>query len=152
MHAPKAERRDDDPGAIFEWAAVHECLGRAVEAITRCRRALELGLDPVHNSLAQIQLASSGRDDGETTEAITVPQGVRPGATVSDAHEAFVASALFYAELSGDDLRVALKAVGKILPLYRGEIDRCADVTADSHEPRLRFRWTEINPSGERSR
>ena len=50
MHVLIAERRDDDPAAIFEWAAVHDFLGREAEAIPLYRRALELGLDPVRNS------------------------------------------------------------------------------------------------------
>ena len=50
MQALIAERRDDDPAAIFEWAAVHDFLGREAEAIPLYRRALELGLDPVRNS------------------------------------------------------------------------------------------------------
>ena len=91
MQALITERRDDDPAAIFEWASVHDFLGREAEAIPLYRRALKLGLDPVRNSQAQIQLASSLRNVGETTEAVRILEGMEPDATVGDAHEAFLA-------------------------------------------------------------
>ncbi|TFD28157.1 tetratricopeptide repeat protein [Cryobacterium lyxosi] len=40
MQALITERRDDDPAAIFEWASVHDFLGREAEAIPLYRRAL----------------------------------------------------------------------------------------------------------------
>ena len=132
MQALVAERHDDDPAAVFEWASVHDFLGRGAEAIPLYRRALKLGLDPVRNSQAQIQLASSLRHVGETTEAIEILQGMQPDATVGDAHDAFLALALFDAGRPGDALRVALQALAKTLPLYRGAIDRYADAIVDS--------------------
>ncbi|WP_104190948.1 tetratricopeptide repeat protein [Cryobacterium sp. Y82] len=132
MQALVAERRDDDPAAIFEWASVHDFLGREAEAIPLYRRALELGLDPVRNSQAQMQLASSLRNVGETTEAVKILEGMEPDATVG---EAFLALALFDAGRPGDALRVALKASAKSLPVYRGAINHYADAIVDSHQP-----------------
>lgn len=132
MQALIAERRDDDPAAIFEWASVHDFLGREADAIPLYRRALKLGLDPVRNSQAQIQLASSLRNVGETTEAVRILEGMERDATVGDAHEAFLALALFDAGRPGDALRVALKALGKTLPLYSGAIDHYADAIVDT--------------------
>ena len=126
-----AERRDDDPAAIYEWASVHDFLGREAEAIPLYRRALVLGLDPVRRSQAQIQLASSLRNVGETTDAIRILEDMESDATVGDAHEAFLALALFDVGRPGDALRVALKALGKTLPLYRGAIDHYADAIVD---------------------
>ena len=132
MQALIAGRRDEDPAAIFEWASVHDFLGREVEAIPLYRRALKLGLDPVRNSQAQIQLASSLRNIGETTEAVRILEGMEPDATAGDAREAFLALALFDAGRPGDALRVALKALGKTLPLYSGAIDHYADTIVDA--------------------
>ena len=132
MQALISERRDDDPAAIFEWASVHDFLGRDAEAIPLYRRALELGLDPVRNFQAQIQLASSLRNIGESAEAVRILEGMKPEATAGDAHEAFLALALFDAGRPGDALRVALKALGKTLPLYSGAIDHYADAIVDS--------------------
>ena len=133
MQALVAERRDDDPAAIFEWASVHDFLGRAAEAIPLYRRALELGLDPVRFSQAQVQLASSLRNVGETTEAVKILEGMESDATVGDAHEAFLALALFDGGRPGDALRVALKALAKTLPAYRGAINHYADAIVDSN-------------------
>ncbi|WP_233197157.1 tetratricopeptide repeat protein [Cryobacterium sp. N21] len=131
MHVLIAERRDDDPAATYEWASVHDFLGQEAEAIPLYRRALELGLDPVCLPQAQIQLASSLRNVGETTEAIRILEGVESDATIGDANEAFLALALFDAGRPGDALRVALKALGKTLPLYRGAIDHYADAIVE---------------------
>ncbi|WP_104087647.1 MULTISPECIES: tetratricopeptide repeat protein [unclassified Cryobacterium] len=126
-----AERDNDDPAAIYEWASVQDFLGREAEAIPFYRRALDLGLDPVRRSQALIQLASSLRNIGETTEAIKILEGVRPDPTIGDAGEAFLALSLFDAGRPGDALRVALKALGKTLPLYHGVVDQYADAIVD---------------------
>ncbi len=126
-----AERPDDDPAAIYEWASVQDFLGREAEAIPLYRCALDLGLDPVRRSQALIQLASSLRNVGETTEAIRILEGLGPDATVGAAGEAFLALSLFDAGRPGDALRVALKALGKTLPLYRGVVDHYADAIVD---------------------
>ena len=122
-----AERDDNDPAANYEWASVHDFLGREAEAIPLYRRALDLGLDPERRSQALIQLASSLRNIGETTEAIKILEGVRPDRTIGDAGKAFLALSLFDAGRPGDALRVALKALGKTLPRYHGVVDQYAD-------------------------
>ncbi|WP_104138332.1 tetratricopeptide repeat protein [Cryobacterium sp. Y62] len=127
-----AERHDEDPAALYEWASVQDFLGREAEAIPIYRRALDLGLDHVRRPQALIQLASSLRNVGETTEAIRILEGIGPDATVADAGEAFLALSLFDAGRPGDALRVALKALGKTLPLYRGVVDHYADAIVDS--------------------
>jgi tetratricopeptide (TPR) repeat protein len=126
-----AERHDDDPAAIYEWASVQDFLGREAEAIPLYRRALVLGLDPVRRSQALIQLASSLRNVGETTEAIRILEGIGHDATVGDAGEAFLALSLFDAGRPGDALRVALTALGKTLPLYGGVVEKYADAIVD---------------------
>lgn len=131
MHLLVAERDGDDPAGIYEWASVHDFLGREAEAIPLYRRALDLGLDPARRSQALIQLASSLRNVGETSEAIRILEGIRPDATVGASGEAFLALSLFDAGRPGDALRVALKALGKTLPLYRGVVDQYADAIVD---------------------
>ena len=93
------------------------------------RRALDL--DPVRRSQALIQLASSLRNVGETAEAIKILEGIRSDPTIGDAGEAFLALSLFDAGHPGDALRVALKALGKTLPLYRAVVDQYADALVD---------------------
>lgn len=132
MQLLAAERPDDDPAAVYELASVYDFLGREAKAIPLYRRALKLGLDPVRRSQAQIQLASSLRNVGETTDAITILEDVESGATIGDADKAFLALALFDVGRPGDALRVALKALAKTLPLYGGAIDHYADAIGDS--------------------
>ena len=126
-----AERDDDDAAANYEWASVHDFLGREAEAIPIHRRALGLGLDPDRRSQALIQLASSLRNIGETTEAIKLLEVIRPDPMIGDAGEAFLALSLFDAGRPRDALRVALKALAKTLPLYGGVVDQCADAIVD---------------------
>ena len=127
-----AERGDDDPAAIYEWASVQDFLGRETDAIPHYRRALDLGLDPERRSQAVIQLASSLRNVGDFTEAIRILEGVGSDSTIGDAGEAFLALSLFDAGRPGEALRVALKALGRTLPLYRGVVDQYADALVES--------------------
>ena len=116
------ERPVDDAASVFEWASVQDFLGHEAEAIPLYRRALSLGLDEIRRPKAQIQLASSLRNVGDTSEAITILEGMESGGSTADAQQAFLALALFDAGRSGDALRVALMTLGKTLPLYGGAI------------------------------
>jgi len=112
------ERPADDAAAVFEWASVHDFLGREAEAIPLYRQALSLGLDDIRRPQAQIQLASSLRNVGEVNEAVEILERMQPTEATGDAHRAFLALALFDAGRPGDALRVALMALGKTLPSY----------------------------------
>ncbi|WP_162943610.1 tetratricopeptide repeat protein [Arthrobacter celericrescens] len=127
MKALVAEKPHDDAAAVYEWASVHDFLGRESEAIPLYERALELGLDDSRRPQACIQLASSLRNVGRPDEAIRLLEGFPGGGIVGDAPDAFRALALFDAGLPGDALRVALAALAKTLPLYGGAVRRYAD-------------------------
>ena len=113
------ERPDGDAAALYEWASVHDFLGRETEAIPLYRLALDAGLDERRRPQALIQLASSLRNVGEFEAAIRVLEDVEENDVAGDAHRAFLALALFDAGRPDQALRVALEALAKTLPLYR---------------------------------
>lgn len=113
------ERPDGDAAALYEWASVHDFLGRETEAIPLYRLALDAGLDDRRRPQALIQLASSLRNVGEFEAAIRVLEDVEENDVAGDAHRAFLALALFDAGRPDQALRVALEALAKTLPLYR---------------------------------
>ena len=101
---------------MYEWASVHDYLGREAQAVPLYRRALLLGLDEGRLPQAQIQLASSLRNLGEAGEAIALLERMEDSDAVGDARQAFLALALFDAGRPRDALRVALLALGKTRP------------------------------------
>lgn len=127
MKALIEERPADDPAAIYEWASVHDFLGRESEAVPLYRRALERGLDDSRRSQAYVQLASSLRNTGQPEEAVLLLEQMERDALVGDAPQAFLALALFDAGRPGDALRVALSALAGTLPLYGGVVRRYAE-------------------------
>lgn len=126
MKSLVCERPGDDAAAVYEWASVHDYLGRESAAIPLYRQALDLGLDDTRRPQALIQLASSLRNVGETGEAVTILEQMHVSETVGDAPQAFLALALFDAGLPGDALRVALNALAKTLPVYQEAVKRYA--------------------------
>ena len=127
MKSLVAERPADDAAAVYEWASVHDYLGREAQAVPLYRRALLLGLDEGRLPRAQIQLASSLRNLGEAGEAIAVLERMEGSDAVGEARQAFLALALFDAGRSRDALRVALLALGRTLPAYGGAVSRYAE-------------------------
>ncbi len=126
MKALVAERPPGDPAALFEWASVHDFLGRERQAIHLYREAIDGGLDGDRRPQALIQLASSLRNDGQPDAAIRVLNGMRPSDVTGDAGSAFLALALFDAGRPDEALRVALEALAKTLPLYGPAVARYA--------------------------
>ena len=120
------ERPDDDAVAVYEWASVHDFVGRESTAIPLYRRALDLGLDGARRPKALVQLASSLRNVGDAGGAVKILEQMDGSETVGDAPQAFLALALFDAGRPGDALRVALGALTKTLPAYRGAVNHYA--------------------------
>jgi tetratricopeptide (TPR) repeat protein len=127
MKALVGERPAGDPAAIYEWASVHDFLGRESEAVPLYQRALEGGLDDSRRSQAYVQLASSLRNTGRPEEAVLLLERLEGDALVGDAPKAFLALALFDAGRPGDALRVALDALARTLPLYGRAVRRYAE-------------------------
>lgn len=112
------ERPDSDPDALYEWASIHDYLGRESEAVPLYRAALSAGLSGVRKPRAVIQLASSLRNVGEAGAAVDLLKDYPGDSVTGSAAQAFLALALHDMGRSDDALRVALKALASTLPLY----------------------------------
>jgi tetratricopeptide (TPR) repeat protein len=120
------ERPDGDPEALYEWASVHDFLGREVEAVPLYRAALDAGLDGARRSRAVVQLASSLRNVGEAAAAVELLDGFKTDDDAEPASKAFLALALHDLGRHDDALAVALKALAPTLPLYRRAVEHYA--------------------------
>lgn len=130
------ERPANDPDALYEWASVHDFLGREAESIPLYRAALEAGLSGDREPQAVIQLASSLRNVGEAQAAVDLLDGRPQEAVTGSAGQAFLALALFDAGQPRAALQVALHALAPTLPLYRRAILSYADELTDNNSVR----------------
>lgn len=127
MAALVAGRPDGDPDAVYEWASVHDFLGREAEAVTLYTAALESGLGEPRRSQAVVQLASSLRNSGDPAAAVALLSGTETSAVVGSAAQAFLALALHDCGRHDEALRVALRALAPTLPLYGRSLIAYAD-------------------------
>jgi tetratricopeptide (TPR) repeat protein len=121
------ERGEDDPDALYEWASVHDFLGRETDAIPLYRTALDHGLASPRLQQAVIQLASSLRNIGHADEAAEILMKAHSDDVVGDAAQAFLALALHDCGRYDEALRVALRALARTLPFYGRSITAYAD-------------------------
>jgi tetratricopeptide (TPR) repeat protein len=121
------ERLHDDPDAIFEWASVHDFVGREEDAIPLYRSALAHGLAGERELQAVIQLASSLRNVGLPDAAVALLADRAPDDTVGAAAQAFLALALSDAGRPDEAVRIALLALAPTLPMYGSAVSRYAE-------------------------
>ena len=127
MEALIAERADDDPEAIYEWASIHDFLGREDEAVPLYKAAFDHGLQGPRRPQAIVQLASSLRNTGESAEAVELLERYPNDPVTGDAAQAFLAFALRDCGRHDEALRVALRALASTLPLYGRSVTAYAD-------------------------
>lgn len=125
------ERPATDPDALYEWASVHDFLGREAEAVPLYRAALAAGLDGDREPQAVIQLASSLRNVGDPQAAVDLLHGRPQDAVTGSAGQAFLALALYDAGQSRAALQTALRALAPTLPLYSRAVLSYADELID---------------------
>lgn len=121
-----AQRPPSDPEALFEWASVHDFVGREAEAVPLYEAALENGLAGRKRHEAMIQLSSSLRLVGRADEAAALLEDPWEGAELEPARAAFRALALRDAGDTGEALRMALGALAGALPQYGAAVARYA--------------------------
>ncbi|WP_061963254.1 tetratricopeptide repeat protein [Demequina aurantiaca] len=118
-----AQRDVGDGAALFEWASVHDSLGRTRSAIELYRHAIEAGLDDERAPQASLQLASSLRAEGSPKECLAVldaweATGTDASAVVGQAPAVVRALALHDLGLTTFGLQVALMGLAETLPRY----------------------------------
>ena len=118
MEALVAERPDGDPDALYEWASIHDFLGREDATVPLYRAALARGLQGPRRPQAIIQLASSLRNIGDPGAAVELLREQPGDAVTGDAAQAFLALALRDCGRHDEALKVALGALAPTLPLY----------------------------------
>ena len=121
------ERPPGDAEALFELGGVHDALGQELEAISYYRQAIEAGLSGERATRVQIQLASTLRNVGATSEAITILEATSPHGMDDDAQQAFLALTYFDEGRYGDALRTALKALIPTLSGYQRALSEYAN-------------------------
>lgn len=121
-----ADRPEGDAEALFELAGVHDALGLEEQAIPLYRRAIDAGLEGESSLRAPIQLASSLRNVGGASEAVTILEGMPHAGPDESARLAFLALALHDDGRHGDALRTALLALIPTLDGYKRSLTEYA--------------------------
>ncbi|UNX54397.1 tetratricopeptide repeat protein [Georgenia sp. TF02-10] len=131
MRALVEERPADDPEALYEWASVHDFLGREHEAIPLYRAALDRGLAGARKPQAVIQLASSLRNTGEPEAAVELLRAQPSDEVTGDAAQAFLALALHDCGRHDEALATATRALARTLPMYRHAVESYAEALTE---------------------
>jgi len=114
------QRPDDDPAALFERASAHDYAGQEPLAEPLYRAALDAGLDDDRRPRAVIQLASTLRNLGRSSDSIELLSAYQDAEDdLGDARAAFLALALMDAGRPKEALRAALEALAAHLPQYQ---------------------------------
>ena len=129
------QRPIGDAEALFEWASIHDSVGRERDAVTGYRAALDAGLQRPYRAQALIQLASSLRNIGSIAEAIRLLESAEADESVGDSAQAFLALALHDSGRHADALRVALTALAPTLPQYRRSVLAYAEALERTRPP-----------------
>jgi hypothetical protein len=127
-----AERPSDDPIALFEQGSAFDSTGHPDLAVDKYRAALAAGLSGYRRRRATIQLASSLRNLGRTTESVALLTAEldRPSDDLDDAVRAFLALALTSAGRDREAVSMALTALAPHLTRYNRSLAAyAADLT-----------------------
>ena len=98
----------DDPVALYHLGSAHDSAGHEAEAVGPYRRALAGDLDPELAIAARIQLASTLRNLGETSEAVEILEAVVDEHPEHRAARMFLALALVSDGRPTDAVRILL--------------------------------------------
>ncbi|WP_448233392.1 tetratricopeptide repeat protein [Microbacterium lacticum] len=118
MQALVAERAEDDPDALYEWAFVHDYLGKEHEAVLLYRDGLDRGLSEPSRAQGTMHIANSLRNAGAPKAVVDLLRNQPSYETTGEAAQTFLALALRGAGRPDETLRVALTALAQTLPLY----------------------------------
>lgn len=125
----------DAPEALYEWASVHDFLGKEQEAVPLYEAALAAGLSGDRKPQAVIQLASSLRNIGNPEAAVKLLEGASTNTVTGDAADAFLALALRDCGRTDEALQVSLLALSRSLPVYRRPVERYARALHEADMP-----------------
>jgi len=127
MRSLASERPADDAAALFELGGIHDALGLETEAIPFYRAAIAAGLEGERATRVLIQLASTLRNVGESSEAVSMLESAPPSGDDEAARQAFLALAIYDERRYGDALRIALLALIPTLDGYQRALREYAE-------------------------
>jgi len=127
MRSLVSELPEGDAAALFELGGVHDALGLETEAIPLYRAAITAGLEGERATRVFIQLASSLRNVGASSEAVSMLESAPPSNGDEAARQAFLALALYDEGRYGDALRIALGALIPTLDGYKRALKAYAE-------------------------
>jgi tetratricopeptide (TPR) repeat protein len=124
IEALTAELPADSPVAAFERGGALDSTGHSDLAVPLYRRALDLGLDGSRRRRAVIQMASSLRNLGRSSESVELLRAERDAGSdeLDDALSAFLALALADLGREREALSIALRALAPHLPRYQRSV------------------------------
>jgi tetratricopeptide (TPR) repeat protein len=124
IEALTAELPADSPVAAFERGGALDSTGHSDLAVPLYRRALDLGLDGSRRRQAVIQMASSLRNLGRSSESVELLRAERDAGSdeLDDALSAFLALALADLGREREALSIALRALAPHLPRYQRSV------------------------------
>jgi tetratricopeptide (TPR) repeat protein len=133
MEALVAELPADSARGAFERASAFDSTGHPDQAVPLYRRALELGLDGGLRRQAVIQLASSLRNLGQSSESVELLRAERgrDAEELDDAVSAFLALALVDVGREREAVSVALEALTPHLSRYQRSLANYARLIAE---------------------
>jgi tetratricopeptide (TPR) repeat protein len=135
IEALTAELPADSPVAAFERGGALDSTGHSDLAVPLYRRALDLGLNGRRRRQAVIQMASSLRNLGRSSESVELLRAERDAGSdeLDDAVSAFLALALADVGREREALSIALRALAPHLPRYQRSLGNyAADLQARS--------------------
>jgi hypothetical protein len=135
IEALTAELPANSPVAAFERGSALGSTGHSDLAVPLYRRALDLGLDGRRRRQAVIQMASSLRNLGQSSESVELLRAERDAGSdeLDDAVSAFLALALADVGPEREALSIALSALAAHLPRYQRSVGNdAADLQARS--------------------
>jgi tetratricopeptide (TPR) repeat protein len=124
IEALTAELPADSPVAAFERGGALDSTGHSDLAVPLYRRAPDLGLDGSRRRQAVIQMASSLRNLGQSSESVELLRAERAAGSdeLDDALSAFLALALADVGREREALSIALRALAPHLPRYQRSV------------------------------
>jgi tetratricopeptide (TPR) repeat protein len=124
IEALTAELPADSPVAAFERGGALDSTGHSDLAVPLYRRALDLGLDGGRRRQAVIQMASSLRNLGQSSESVELLRAECDAGSdeLDDALSAFLALALADVGREREALSIALRALAPHLPRYQRSV------------------------------
>lgn len=123
-HINKLDSTTQSAIIAFEKACAYDSTGNEIKAEPLYRQAIKEGLQGLRRRRANIQLASTLRNNGKIEESILILRSEKMNYTdeLDDAVNAFLALSLSSQNKYEEALSITIKSLSKYLPRYRKSV------------------------------